>query len=126
MTCLEKWKEMYPDSKWTERDVVKNECPSSYGIMADPKDEDGCCGCNCASCWNREVQEFEETINDDKLRIYAAAICDAFENLLDEHDITIPDLEREGNEDEARLYGLTYENLENRVVDILKKLITSE
>ena len=29
--------------------------------------------------------------NNERLRIYAAAICDAFEDLLDEHDITIPD-----------------------------------
>ena len=64
-------------------------------------------------------------MSDEKLRVYAAVICDAFEDLLDKHDITIPDLEREGNEDEARIYGLTYENLENRVFDILKKMVTS-
>ena len=63
--------------------------------------------------------------NDAKIRICAAAICDAFEEVLDKHDITIPDLGREGNEDEARIYGLTYENLENRVFDILKKMVAS-
>lgn len=51
----------------------------------------------------------------DKLKVYshniAANLIDIFEECLDEHDITIPDEEREGNEDEARIYGKVYDDL---------------
>lgn len=58
-----------------------------------------------------------------KVRHTAAAICELFEELLDEHDITIPDGDRTGAEGEARLYGCTYFNLELAVTDILRSLI---
>lgn len=41
----------------------------------------------------------------------AAELIDIFEDVLDEHDITIPDEEREGNDDEARIYGKVYTDL---------------
>ena len=41
----------------------------------------------------------------------AAAIVDEFEEVLDEYDITVPDESREGNDDEARLYGDVYDKL---------------
>lgn len=51
----------------------------------------------------------------DKLKVYshniAANLIDIFEEFLDEHDINIPDEEREGNEGEARIYGNTYDDL---------------
>ena len=56
-----------------------------------------------------------------KTRPYAASICDLFEELLDEHGIDIPDEDREGNEEEAHLYGATYYNLEDAVLEILHK-----
>ena len=58
-----------------------------------------------------------------KLREYSVAIVDLFDELLDKHNITIPDEDREGNEDEARLYGLTYWNLEDEVCRILCELV---
>lgn len=58
-----------------------------------------------------------------KVRHTAAAICELFEELLDEHDITIPDDDRTGAEGEAKLYGCTYFNLELAVTDILRSLI---
>lgn len=57
-----------------------------------------------------------------KLRPYAAAICDKFEQLLDEHGIDIPDNDRTGEEGEAHLYGTTYVTLEDDITDILEKL----
>lgn len=54
-----------------------------------------------------------------KLREYSVDICELFEDLLEEHDITIPDEDREGRPEEARLYGTTYADLEYKVLDIL-------
>ena len=56
------------------------------------------------------------------LRKYAHAICDKFEDLLDKHDISIPDPDRQGGEDEDRLYGSTYYDLEDEVYHILTDL----
>ena len=43
--------------------------------------------------------------------------------MLAKHDITIPDEDRTGSEGEARLYGLTYYDLEQYVTNELKSLI---
>ena len=59
-----------------------------------------------------------------KLREYSVAICELFECLLDWHNITIPDEDREGDNNEARLYGMTYANLEEDVLYLLKELVT--
>ena len=48
-------------------------------------------------------------------------IIDIFEELLDRLDITIPDKWREGEEDEARIFGDTYYELENKIIERLKK-----
>lgn len=58
-----------------------------------------------------------------KVRQVAASICELFEELLDEHDIAIPDADRTGAEGEAQLYGCTYFNLELAVTDILRSFI---
>ena len=54
-----------------------------------------------------------------KTREFAASICDLFENILDEHNINIPNEDREGNEEEAHLYGATYYDLEDSVLSLL-------
>lgn len=56
-----------------------------------------------------------------KLRPYANAICELFEDILDKHDITIPDEDdaEKGEDNDARLYGMTYALLEDNVVSIL-------
>ena len=48
-------------------------------------------------------------------------IIDIFEELLDRFDITLPDKWREGEEDEARIFGDTYYELENKIVERLRK-----
>ena len=58
-----------------------------------------------------------------KLREYSVDICELFEDLLEENDITIPDDEREGEPDEARLYGTTYADLEYKVLNILNEFM---
>lgn len=54
-----------------------------------------------------------------KLRPIANEICELFEDLLDKHNIDIPDEDREGNEEEAHIYGMTYAELEDKVKEIL-------
>ena len=56
-----------------------------------------------------------------KTRPYAIAILDLFEDLLDEYGIDIPDPDREGDEEEAHLYGGTYYDLEDAVTDLLHR-----
>ena len=58
-----------------------------------------------------------------KVRHTAAAICELFEELLEKHNITIPDEDRAGAEGEGRLYGLTYFDLELEVAEVLRSLI---
>ena len=67
-------------------------------------------------------QEEENTMkNTNNLTNTADDIIDIFEELLDRLDITIPDKWREGEEDEARIFGDTYYELENQIVERLKK-----
>ena len=54
-----------------------------------------------------------------KVRKVALDICELFEDLLETHNIDIPDEDREGDECEARIYGMTYSELEDNVRDIL-------
>lgn len=58
-----------------------------------------------------------------KLREYSVDIVELFEDILDRYNIDIPDEDRTGDEGEARLYGMTYSNLEEDVVAILEDLV---
>ena len=60
-------------------------------------------------------------LNKANLVNTAADIIDIFEELLDRLDITLPDEWREGEEDEARIFGDTYYELENKIVERLRK-----
>lgn len=67
-------------------------------------------------------KEDENTMNTTNNLIDTADdIIDIFEELLDRLDITIPDKWREGEEDEARIFGDTYYELENKIVERLRK-----
>ena len=57
--------------------------------------------------------------NKIKVRQFAASICDLFENLLDEYDIDIPNDDREGDNGEPHIYGITYAELEDNVKEVL-------
>ena len=59
--------------------------------------------------------------NTNNLIDTAADIIDIFEELLDRLDITIPDKWREGEEDEARIFGDTYYELESKIVERLRR-----
>lgn len=60
-------------------------------------------------------------LNEEALTNTAADIIDIFEELLDELDITLPDKWRADEEDEARIFGDTYYELENKIVERLKR-----
>lgn len=74
--------------------------------------------------WHEELnkREEEEAMNtNDNLTNTADNIIDIFGELLDRLDITFPDKWREGEEDEARIFGDTYYELESKIVEILRK-----
>ena len=76
---------------------------------------------NSVNCYDNTYSDQEpKTI---KLREYSVDICELFEDLLEENDITIPDDEREWEPDEARLYGTTYADLEYKVLNILNEFM---
>ena len=54
-----------------------------------------------------------------KHRGVAIRILDVFEEMLESKGITIPDNDRIGEESEARLYGMTYADLENTLAELL-------
>jgi CRISPR/Cas system CMR-associated protein Cmr3 (group 5 of RAMP superfamily) len=58
-------------------------------------------------------------MNARKARRIAIRILDEFEDLLDEKNVTIPSSDREGREEEARLYGSEYYRLEDAITKIL-------
>ena len=58
-----------------------------------------------------------------KNRGLAIMILDIFEDMLDEKGIMIPDDEREGDEDEACIYGDTYYSLEDEITELLDKYV---
>ena len=92
-------------------------CDSNGEIIYDFADEDSK---NYYEDLNRK--EDENTMeNTNNLIETADDIIDIFEELLDRLDITLPDKWREGEEDEARIFGDTYYELENKIVERLKK-----
>ena len=80
---------------------------------------------------NEDIKDYYEDLNrkeeentmdtTNNLTNTADDIIDIFEELLDRLDITLPDKWREGEEDEARIFGDTYYELENKIVERLKK-----
>lgn len=62
---------------------------------------------------------------EDYCREIARQIIELFENVLYENDITIPNAGEDTGEDEnqAAIYGETYFNLEDSIIDILANKI---
>lgn len=70
------------------------------------------------------MKKGKEIIMDNGLtleRNLAISIINIFEGLLDEKEIDIPSDDREGNEEEARIYGTEYYDLEDSITELLKK-----
>ena len=80
---------------------------------------------------NEDIKDYYEDLNrkeegntmdaTNNLIDTADDIIDIFEELLDRFDITLPDKWREGEKDEARIFGDTYYELENKIVERLRR-----
>lgn len=58
-----------------------------------------------------------------KLRQYSASIIDAFEDFLDDHNIEIPNDEKEEDNNAAHIYGSDYDELETKITNTLLNLL---
>lgn len=67
------------------------------------------------------VKKDSYAIQNDRYRQTAAEIIDVFEDLFEKLNINIPDSNREGNKEEARIYGSTYYELEDSITKILRE-----
>ncbi len=88
--------EYLPPNTLKERPISKDVKIKAYIVDKEPKDED----------------LFRK-------KHIAIQILEEFETLLNEYNITIPDADREGSEDEARLFGEEYYTLEDKIIKIL-------
>lgn len=64
-------------------------------------------------------------LEETQLRAIAANIIDLFEDLLEKNNVTLPDARRMGDQDESRIFGDTYYALEDSIVRILERLVTT-
>lgn len=64
-------------------------------------------------------------ISEEELLEVCCSIVDEFEYVLDKYDITIPDEDRDDDSEiqQARIYGCTYFDLEDRVKSIIEREI---
>lgn len=58
------------------------------------------------------------------IRQISAEIANIYDDLLANNDIMVPDEDREGNEDEAALYGSTYAEFEDGITEQLANIVT--
>lgn len=65
-------------------------------------------------------EEYYENSEISPQRTLAISILSEFEELLERHNLTIPDVDRDGNEEEARLYGSTYYSLEDKITEMIE------
>ncbi|MFA5406878.1 MAG: hypothetical protein WC307_05995 [Candidatus Nanoarchaeia archaeon] len=72
------------------------------------------------TCEERVIMS-EDLIRMDAARKAAIGVMATFEAFLEEHNITIPSADREGNEEEARIYGSEYYALEDEITEWLSK-----
>lgn len=86
MTCLEKYRALYPEEAGrSDENVVCYDCPSSYGIMSDTFVD--CFSVSCESCWNRTVPEASTNFE----RIKCMSLDEMAESAVKPTSISIPD-----------------------------------
>lgn len=61
--------------------------------------------------------------NVGRARGIAIIILDLFDGMLEEKGIVVPDADRQGDDGEAALHGMTYASLENQITAILADYI---
>lgn len=60
----------------------------------------------------------------DDTRELAIAIIEKFEELLNKHSIKLPNEERQGDKNEASIYGKDYFDLEDEITELLNNRIS--
>lgn len=75
---------------------------------------------------NRTLSEDARLASVGKHRGVAIRILDIIEEMLENKGISIPDEDRTGDESEACLYGMTYAELENEIVELLGRYYPSQ
>lgn len=75
---------------------------------------------------NRTLSEDAWLASVGKHRGVAIRILDIIEEMLENKGISIPDEDRTGDESEACLYGMTYAELENEIVELLGRYYPSQ
>ena len=108
--CYETGYEICDDNGEIIYDFANEETKSRYEDLNRKKEENKMKDTNATA-----------KLNEANLRNTADDIIDIFEELLDRLDITLPDKWREGEEDEARIFGDTYYELESKIVERLRK-----
>lgn len=94
--------------------LLKNAIKNNMGITITCKD---------GAVYRIAVTPHTET--EWRIRNVAADICNVFEDLLEEFGLTIPSKLREGEPDEARLFGDEYQKVEDAVLKILVSTIST-
>lgn len=69
-----------------------------------------------------EDKIYEKKQNNNQIKEVASDIINQFEELLSKNNIIIPNEDREGNDDEACIYGKDYYDLEDYIINVLKKI----
>lgn len=69
------------------------------------------------------IEELVVRDGEIHIRQISAEIADIFDCLLADNDIMIPDEDREGDEDEAPLYGCTYSDFEDGITEQLSEIV---
>lgn len=75
---------------------------------------------------NRTLSEDAWLASVGKHRGVAIRILDIIEEMLENKGISIPDEDRTSDESEACLYGMTYAELENEIVELLGRYYPSQ
>jgi hypothetical protein len=74
---------------------------------------------NVISKMSQLPEDDQIDIGKNEFREYAANIIDIFEDYLGDKGIVIENKEKEGNEDEANIYGEEYYNMEDAITSYL-------
>ena len=77
----------------------------------------------------KKIKTDEECYDDNEIspqRELAIEILDEFEDLLEGHNLTITDRDREGNEEEARIYGMNYYALEDKITEMIEEFLNKK
>ena len=101
---------LYFDAVNDNIEEIKNKGFTSPKILATEYWDDRAIVCNKGIKQITQITDIKET---------ACKIIDIFEELLDHYNIDIPDIDREGNNDESHIYGTTYYALEDTIMTLL-------